>query len=203
MQEEFMKRLEGKKADYIYLGITEDGKSRLTIPIPWEQTAHAMNMLTPNVYLSKEEVSDPEIMEYLVSHTKVRSCYIFTPLENYEFLSNFAEMEDLEIYGGDHITSLSFMRNMKSWMMLHIENARLKNLEEAFPEDRKIDFFLPMCLSLQACEVEDLKEAVEFTRKKSLAELIICRKKSQRDERERWKEVRTTMYRYYNLKEEF
>ena len=195
MQEEFMKRLEGKKADYIYLGITEDGKSRLTIPIPWEQTAHAMNMLMPNVYLSREEVSDPEIMKYLISHTKVRSCYIFKFLENYEFLSNFAEMEDLEIYRGNHITLLSFMRNMKSWMMLHIENARLKNLEEAFPEDRKIDFFLPMCLSLQACEVEDLKEAVEFTRKKSLAELIICRKKSQRDERERWKEVRTTMYR--------
>lgn len=64
MQEEFMKRLEGKKADYIYLGITEDGKSRLTIPIPWEQTAHAMNMLTPNVYLSKEEVSDPEIISH-------------------------------------------------------------------------------------------------------------------------------------------
>ena len=195
MLKAFMKRLEGKRRDPISSGITKEGKSRLTIPIPWEQPAHAMNMLMPNVYLSREEVSDPEIMKYLISHTKVRSCYIFKFLENYEFLSNFAEMEDLEIYRGNHITLLSFMRNMKSWMMFHIENARLKNLTEAFLEDRKIDFFLQVRLSLQACEVGELKEAVEFTRKKSLAELIICRKKSQRDEREQWKEVRTTMYR--------
>lgn len=46
---------------------------------------------------------------------------------------------------------------MKSWMMFHIENARLKNLTEAFLEDRKIDFFLQVRLSLQACEVGELK----------------------------------------------
>lgn len=95
-----------KKGSYIFRNHKE-GKSRLTIPIPWEQTAHAMNMLMPNVYLSREEVSDPEIMKYLISYTKVRSCYIFKFLENYEFLSNFAEMEDLEIYRGNHITLLS------------------------------------------------------------------------------------------------
>ena len=127
MLKAFMKRLEEKRRDPISSGITKEGKSRLTIPIPWEQTAHAMNMLMPNVYLSREEVSDPEIMKYLISHTKVRSCYIFKFLENYEFLSNFAEMEDLEIYRGNHITLLSFMRNMKSWMMFHIGRNHWQN----------------------------------------------------------------------------
>lgn len=197
MLERLKRQLEIKKSKYVYLGITEDGESRLTIPVPWEQTAHAMNMLTPDVYLSKKEVSDPTVMEYLANHEKVRSCYIFTPLEDYDFLSNFTEIEDLEIYCGDHITSLDFMRNVKSWMMLHIENARLKSLAEAFPQDRETELFLPMCLSLRACEVKDLTEAIAFTQKKILAELIIRRKKSQRDERERWKEIKTAMYRYY------
>ena len=61
-------KLENRESEYLSIGITQGGVPRTTIGIPWEATAHAFNMRTPNVYLSPEDIQDEEIMGQLESY---------------------------------------------------------------------------------------------------------------------------------------
>ena len=192
------KKLEGKNPEYICLGVTDDGSKRISISIPWERTVTAMNMKLPNVYLSVEEIMNPEVIRYLSENTRVISCYTFVPLENYEFLAAFPEIIDLEIRYGINIKSLSFMKNMKSWNMLYLQDAHLKDLKDIFPENGEKRFGL--CLALLVCEVEDITALTDSNY--NLSELIIFRGKAQSGEQNRWKKVRSSTYRYYTLDKE-
>jgi hypothetical protein len=157
-----------------------------------------MNMKLPNIYFSPEEIGDPEVIDYLAANTTVISCYIFTPLERYDFLASFPKIVDLQIRYGIHLTSLSFMRTMKSWRMLYLEDAHLDNLSDAFPPDKKQDFGI--CLSLLACEIKDISALTQSNLR--LSELIISRQKAQSDEKERWKTIQANTYKYYQLTNE-
>ena len=70
----------------VSIGITAGGVPRTVVHVPWESTAHAFNMRTPNVYLSPEDVADGEILAKLCTF-RVIGCYIWVPLSEYSFLS--------------------------------------------------------------------------------------------------------------------
>lgn len=46
---------------YISIGITADGRGRRSVWVPWQNTGNAMNMRTPDLYFSPEELLDEEL----------------------------------------------------------------------------------------------------------------------------------------------
>ena len=50
---------------YLSIGITADGKPRRSVWVPWELTGNAMNMRTPDLYFSPEELQDEALWEEL------------------------------------------------------------------------------------------------------------------------------------------
>lgn len=72
----------------ISIGITENGVRRNSGYVPWENTGHAFNMRTPNVYFEESDFSDTHILSRL-NELEVIGCYIFAPLKDYSFLSNY------------------------------------------------------------------------------------------------------------------
>ena len=86
MLESERNKLNNRESEYLSIGITQGGVPRVTIGVPWEATAHAFNMRTPNVYLSPEDLQDEEVMVLIESY-KVIGCYIWAPLTDYGFLA--------------------------------------------------------------------------------------------------------------------
>lgn len=93
MLEEQRERLKNRDGEYLSIGITEGGLPRLAIGVPWNFTFNAYNMQTPNIYISKEVLNDPEIMSEILKH-KITGCYISVTLDNYSFLSQFVHFRD-------------------------------------------------------------------------------------------------------------
>lgn len=91
----------------------------MAMGIPWESTGQAYNMCTPNVYIAPEDLQDEKIMKTVTSY-KVLGCYIFAPLEDYNFLSKFEKLQDLYIANGENIRDLSFMENLTKCRMLFL-----------------------------------------------------------------------------------
>lgn len=89
-------KLKSRSSEYLSIGITSGGEPRNTIGVPWEGTAHAFNMRTPDVYLSPEDLQDEEIMQLLESY-KVIGCYIWVALEDYNLLARFKDLQDINI----------------------------------------------------------------------------------------------------------
>ena len=67
--------------------------------VPWEHTGHAFNMRTPDIYFVESDFYDSQILSRL-EELEVVGCYIFVPLRDYSFLSNFTRLEDLYISHG-------------------------------------------------------------------------------------------------------
>ena len=85
------------EGEYLSIAITDDDIKRNVYPVLWRRTATAYNMKLPRLYLVKEDLEDQEIMNRIKSF-KVNGCYIFCPLENYDFLRDFPDMYDLTIH---------------------------------------------------------------------------------------------------------
>ena len=97
---------------HISIGITADGKSRRCVWVPWERTGNAMNMRTPDLYFSPEELWDEELWTEL-ERFHVVGCYIFCPLEDYGFLTRLTALQDIQIYKGGALRDLRFLHRRR------------------------------------------------------------------------------------------
>ena len=178
---------------YLSIGITEGGASRKSVWVPWENTGNAFNMRTPQIYLAPEDLADEDIWAEL-SRFQINGCYIFCPLDDYSFLYRLTELEDLEIYKGGALRDLRFLRSMKDWFQLHVEDAVLEDLSDLFPEGQRPGVY-SICVCLSGCTVKDLS-ALEGVR---LSELVILMPQGSND-RERWRKVRCGRYTYHEYR---
>lgn len=131
MLEEQKKILEEQSRDYLSIGITADGDYQRVIPVPWQYTSNAFNMKRPTVYLSPEDLSDPELMALLESY-QVRGMYIFTPLEDYSFIARFRGLWDVYICRGGGWIDLSFMNEIPDWNMFYLSDAMIPDISPVF-----------------------------------------------------------------------
>ncbi|MDD7388962.1 MAG: hypothetical protein PUG60_04750 [Lachnospiraceae bacterium] len=198
MTESEREKLFGYDKKYLSLGITEGGACRTSVSVPWERTGNAFNMRIPNIYFAREDFDDPEILEQLKKFC-ITGCYIFTPLQDYDFLAQFTEIRDLYIEYGGAIRNLSFMRNMKEWFLLYLEDAHLENLCDLFPEDRENYPLASRCMGFYHCQVDDV--SAMQGKKIFLSELLVWPAEPDPEEKEKWrkaaKEARAGRFRYY------
>ena len=178
---------------YLSIGITADGKPRRSVWVPWELTGNAMNMRTPDLYFSPEELQDEALWEEL-KRFHIVGCYIFCPLDDYGFLYRLTELQDLNIYKGGALRDLRFLRTMPEWFQLHVEDTVLENLDDLFPDGPRKGI-LSCCICLSGCQVVDLS-ALENIR---LSELVILMPEGTND-KDRWKTVRCGKYTYHEYR---
>ena len=178
---------------YLSIGITADGKPRRSVWVPWELTGNAMNMRTPDLYFSPEELQDEALWEEL-KRFHIVGCYIFCPLDDYGFLYRLTEIQDLNIYKGGALRDLRFLRTMPEWFQLHVEDAVLTDLNDLFPDGPRKGI-LSCCICLSGCQVADLS-ALENVR---LSELVILMPEGTND-KDRWKTVRCGKYTYHEYR---
>ncbi len=192
MLESEKQKLLNRTSEYLSLGITEGGVPLSITSVPWEKTVHAHNMKLPDVYISPEDLTDEEVSKTLHGY-RVIGCYIYTPLENYNFLSEFTELRDLNIYRAENLGSLDFVRSLRECDMLYIEGARLDNLDPLVEVKKSVKGIFGgfRCLGLCNCEIDDTSALREV----SFSELIIWSK----NEKERWSEIPASTHRYYEI----
>ena len=178
---------------YLSIGITADGRSRRSVWVPWERTGNAMNMRTPDLYFSPEELLDEALWTEL-ERFHVVGCYIFCPLEDYGFLTRLTELQDLNIYKGGALRDLRFLRQMPDWFQLHVEDAVLRDLSDLFPEGGRRGVH-SICVCLSGCTVADVA-VPEGTR---LSELVILMPQGSND-RDRWKDIPCGTYTYHEYR---
>lgn len=178
---------------YISIGVTADGKSKRSVWVPWERTGNAMNMRTPDLYISPEELRDEELWAEL-QRFHIVGCYIFCPMEDYSFLSRLHELEDLNIYKGGALRDLGFLRHMPDWFQLHVEDAVLEDLTDLFPDGPRKGI-RSYCVCLSGCQVADIS-ALEGV---YLSELVILMPQGSND-RDRWKDIRCGKYTYHEYR---
>ena len=171
-----------KLGDYMSIAINKEGEPVHGGFVPWNNTASAFNMRTPKVTLAADDFQVPEIMQDL-KKCRLAGLYIFTPLENYDFVSEFKHLQDLFIRKGENIRSLSFIRDMPELFMFYLENAELANLNSLIMNFNHGERLPGKCMGFYYCKVEDtsaLKE-VDFV----TSELLIW--PVEGDSKERWK----------------
>ncbi len=161
--------LYSRKSEYLSIGITDGGKRITSIHIPWELTAHAFNMQTPDIYIAPEDLKDKELIDKIKSF-HVMGCYAFTALDNYGFIAELNEVRDIYIIDGVNIKDLSFLSELGEWQMLHIESAHLKDLEPIYESSKIGRMFPSFCFSFAGCTVDD---ASALSKVKRISELII------------------------------
>lgn len=176
---------------YLSVGITEDGSRQSVISVPWEGTGNAFKMRLPNIYITPEDLDDKEIFTLIKRHTVV-GCYIFVPMKDYGFLSEFKDLRDIYIRHGEEFTDPSCI---KSWEMLYIENAHISYLNPPVSQSGSRRFF-GKCLGLYNCTVDDMSALI--SKDVYFFELIVCNKKTEEDFN-RWKSVHAGTYRYYDI----
>jgi len=198
MLESERNKLNNRESEYLSIGITQGGVPRVTIGVPWEATAHAFNMRTPNVYLSPEDLQDEEVMVLIESY-KVIGCYIWAPLTDYGFLARFKDLQDINIKNGDAICNLGFLSELYDCRMLYMQNAKLKNLNMIVEVKKNSTamFGCLRCIGLDNCNIEDL--SVFETEKVHFSEFLIWKPEGT-NERDRWNMVSAGTKRYYEYK---
>ena len=197
LKSEFEKLAE-KENCYIGIGITEKGETVSSFPIPWQMTSNAMNMKLPDIFISKEDIFDEQVMS-MIKKCKVVGCYIFVPLDSYDFLSEFIELMDLNILCGENIENLDFLPNLQKLKMLYLEDVKVENIDILIEmRQREEDIFKRAmnCVGLYNCEIEDISafggdypKFVEFNVWNS----------KKRNERERWKCIKALESLYMDI----
>ena len=196
MLEEQRTELENWQSNYISVGISKGGDSRVgAIPVPWEMTAHAYNMKIPDVYIAPEDLKDKDLMDKIKSFHVV-GCYIFTQLDDYSFIAELSDMRDVYIIDGVNVKDLSFLSNLKDWRMLHLERAHLKDLKPILQSSLLERMWAGFCLSFAGCTVDDVSALYEV---KQISELIIIGEDDDA-ERAKWRKVPAYTHRYFTIK---
>ena len=196
MQDNERIKFEEYKKHRISIGITTNGIRKYSGFVPWENTGHAFNMRTPDIYFEESDFHDPTILSRLLSH-EVVGCYIFTPQSDYSFLSQFNKLEDLYIEHGQNLRDLSFAQNMNEWFMCYLEDACLENLDDLFLQKEHSTDMHGYCFGLTNCQINDIAAITASSIR--LSELII-RGKDSEYEKERWRAVPALKHRYYVIK---
>ena len=195
MLETQLERLRQRAGRSVSLGITAFGEPRRSISVPWQRDMNAYNMRTPDVYLAPGDLADPAVRELLTA-CRVVGCYVFCPMADYGFLTDFPQLQDIHIRGGFALKSLDFLRDMEDWFQLCIWDADLPDLDALFPEGthRGIHSY---CVCFNGCTVGDIsaleREGVR------LSELVILVPQGT-NQRERWQSIRCGKYTYYEYK---
>lgn len=195
MLEQERQKLFDPDKKYISIGITADGSPCRSIPVPWDSTANAFNMRVPDVYFSRADFEDPEMISRLGSLC-VNGCYIFTPLDDYSFLAQFTELWDLHIEYGDAIKDLSFMQNMTEWFQLFIENAHIPDLSPVFPAERCLGGH-SRCIAFNKCAIDDISALVEKNPYISELHIWMAHGTGSKKDEQRWRQVRASRFEYY------
>lgn len=194
MQPEQEKRLREYTGQCIGIGITEEGKGNCAISVPWELTAHAFRMRTPDVYLEPADLQDEDLMEYL-KQFKVLGLYILTPLPEYDFIRRFPQLRDIYILYGNNLVDLSFLDDTPNWDMLFVHRATLKDLEPIRHKRSKTNI-QSQCIGFSLCVIDDISGLVETEH--YVTELVILQPRGV-DDRARWQQVKAGNFYYYNL----
>ena len=192
MIESEKKKLLERNNEYLSIGITEGGEPRDVTSVPWERTSHAFNMKIPDVYIFPEDLHDEEMLKTLHGY-RVIGCYIYAPLDNYDFLGEFTEIRDLYIECGEGLTDISFINNLCECDMLYLEGASLKNLDQVVEMKKKARglFGGIRCLGLFGCKIEDVSSLFTV----SFSEFLVW----STGEAERYKDVPAGTNRYYEI----
>lgn len=191
MREMLLKQLE-REEKYTSIGISADGSSQWPMEIPWQHMADAFNMKTPRIFLTADEIYEPEVLEKLKEHVVV-GCYIFVPLEDYSFLNELPDLWDVHIEHAENLKDISFLEHCPECFMVHIEEAHIPSFDPMFSQ--KPSKRMPaMCLCLVDCKVDNndalYGEGVYFS------EVVIINPNGTND-RERWEKVRAGEFVYY------
>ncbi len=188
--------LEQRTEERVSIGITADGTRPGLIMVPWEQTAHAFNMRRPDIFISPEDLLDEQLMRKIQSF-RVIGCYIFVALDDYTFISQFPNIEDIYIRHGEKLKDLTFLSNLSEWNMLHLEKAHLDNLEPIYESCSKRCYIRLFCLSFSECTIHDISA---LNRVRRIAELVVVGQDSAK-ERKRWKSVESFSFHYFTTGE--
>ncbi len=185
-------QLETRSSEYLSIGITADGSRIGSIAVPWKRTGHAFNMRTPDVYMTEQDLHDPQIRE-LMRRFHVDGCYLFTPLEDYTILGELTELRDLTIYRGDNLTDLDFLTKMPKLHMFYLQYATLDNLDPLFSMPTDFLSSLGRCVGFGGCTIRDISRLEHSDIQ--LAELVVlC--PTGANEQQRWASVRAHDYQY-------
>ena len=194
MLEEQRERLKNRDSEYLSIGITEGGLPRSAIGVPWNFTLNAYNMMTPNVYMEKEDLNDAEIMAEIMKY-KIIGCYISVPLEDYSFLKNFVYLRDLAIKNGYMLSDISFMRELHDCRMLYLHEAHLVNLDDVIETKKLIKSRYVYCLCLNNCKIDDISSVLENERL-GYSEFIVISPQGS-GEKQRWEWFKQGSRRFF------
>lgn len=194
MLEAQRERLKKWKSECLNIGITEDGMFRLGIGIPWNFTSNAYNMQTPNVYISKEDLNDPEIMSEIMKH-KITGCYISVALDDYSFLNKLANLRDLAIKDGYRLSDLSFMRKLRECRMLYLHDVHLDNLDDVIETKKEHIPGYIYCLCLNDCKIKDISSILE-NEKLGYSEFVVITPQGS-GEKQRWEGFKEGSRRFF------
>ena len=192
MRKELAESLDSRNTDYLSIGITERGIPITGIPVPWEKTTSGFNMRIPEIWMSPEDLEDPQVLERL-THFKVRGCYIYTQLRDYSVIGRFTELWDLFICRAGGLRDLSFMKELHQWFMLYIEGADLADISPAFPKNWRDKGLRSYCVGFVNCRIDDIRPMEQPDVR--LYELLIW---NPRDDRGKagWSGVRASCFTY-------
>ena len=196
MRKEEKEKLLNHKSEHISIGITDDGVAYNGFSIPWESTSNAYNMRLPNVFITHDDLNDEEIMGMILSR-KVIGCYCWSSLENFDFVSHFSDIEDVNIFKGEKLKNIDFVKSLKELRMLFIGNAMLDNIGAILQipkSDRQ--FIRMMNIGLYNCEVKDLSTFLEKEHK--FHEFLVWNKK-EKLERKKWGVVSALKKKVYEI----
>ena len=152
-------------------------------------------MKLPDVYITPDDLNDDELLKTLHGY-RVIGCYIYAPLDSYDFLSSFTELRDLYITKAENLTSLDFAKDLRECDMLFIEGARLNDLNVIRDVKTSVKGIFGgfRCLGLYDCKIDDVSALYGV----SFSELIIgCPK--DKNEQPRWRKIPAHTFRYYEL----
>ena len=157
-------------------------------------------MKIPNVYFAPEDLEDEDLMALLIS-LKVMGCYIWVPLDSYDFLRQFPYIRDLNIRLGNTIKNLDFLARLKECSMLFLHDVHLENLDvildaKASKETSTMGGF--RCVGLHNCSVKDLSR---FEKEKHYFSEFLIWNTKHKNERERWKVISAGTWRYYEIED--
>ena len=196
MKKEEKEKLLNHKSEYISIGITDDGVAYNGFSIPWESMANAYNMRLPNVFITPNDLNNEEIMNLILSK-KVIGCYCWSALETFDFVSSFLDIEDINIFKGENLINIDFIRSLNELRMLFIKDANLYDIDAILdmPQSKRE---LPRLKSvgLYNCHVKDISMFLE--KEHRFKEFLVWNKIGEL-ERKKWEIVSALKRKCYEI----
>ena len=166
---------------YMSIAINEDGSPVSEGFVPWERTVSAFNMRTPKLTVAAGDLADGSVMSALKKCT-LTGCYIYTELDDYRFIGEFGQLQDLFFLHGRQMRDLSFLRSLSDLFMFYIEDASIPDLKPLIDACNKGADLPGKCFGFRNCRVADTSALLDI--KFVLSELLVW--PAEDDSPERW-----------------